>query len=125
MSEIRSKIWCSNCGLLEGLYHCCLGVFYCDVKCEDEHWNTGHAKLCKIKRIGMNVSLEAIKFAVFGKVMDVEENLNAGLSRSVFITYFTRDAVRSALNVSFFGMSVHLEAIKEKWRINAWMSKTW
>jgi hypothetical protein len=34
--------------------------------------------------------------------MDVEENLNAGLSRSGFLTYFTREAVRSALNVSFF-----------------------
>jgi hypothetical protein len=48
----------------------------------------------------MNIPFEAIKekFAVFGKVMDVEENLNAGLSRSVFITYFTREAVLSALN---------------------------
>jgi hypothetical protein len=34
--------------------------------------------------------------------MDVEENLNAGLSRSGFLTYFTREAVRSALNVSFY-----------------------
>jgi hypothetical protein len=36
----------------------------------------------------MNIPFEAIKekLAVFGKVMDVEENLNAGLSRSVFIS---------------------------------------
>ncbi|EFX81154.1 hypothetical protein DAPPUDRAFT_242682 [Daphnia pulex] len=59
-----------------------------------------------IKRIGMNVSLEAIKFAVFGKekfsvfgkVMEVDEKLNAGLSRSVAITFYSRDAVLAALN---------------------------
>jgi hypothetical protein len=29
------------------MYHCCLGVFYCDGKCQEEQWNTGHAKLCR------------------------------------------------------------------------------
>jgi hypothetical protein len=38
---------------------------------------------------------------MFGKVMDVEENRDAGLSRSVFIT-FNKEAVRRALTVSFF-----------------------
>jgi hypothetical protein len=33
--------------------------------------------------------------------MEVEENLNQGLSRSVTITFFDKDAVVAALNVSF------------------------
>ncbi|EFX81281.1 hypothetical protein DAPPUDRAFT_102629 [Daphnia pulex] len=53
-----------------------------------------------VQRIGLNVPLEAIKekFSQFGKVLDVEENLNEGFSRSVCVTYFTRDAVLNALN---------------------------
>jgi hypothetical protein len=34
--------------------------------------------------------------------MEVGENSNAGLSRSVTITFYSRDAVLAALNVSFF-----------------------
>jgi hypothetical protein len=42
------------------------------------------------------------KFSVFGKVMEVGENPNAGLIRSVAITFYSRDAVLAALHVSFF-----------------------
>jgi hypothetical protein len=35
-------------------------------------------------------------------VMEVDENLNAGFSRSVTITFYSRDAVLAALNVSCF-----------------------
>jgi hypothetical protein len=34
--------------------------------------------------------------------MEVDENLNAGFSRSVTITFYSRDAVLAALNVSCF-----------------------
>lgn len=53
-----------------------------------------------VKRIGMSVRLEAIrdKFSVYGRVMEVEENVNQGLSRSVAITFFDKDAVQAALD---------------------------
>ncbi|EFX75620.1 hypothetical protein DAPPUDRAFT_250231 [Daphnia pulex] len=38
------------------------------------------------------------KFSVFGKVMEVGENPNAGLIRSVTITFYSRDAVLAALH---------------------------
>ncbi len=38
---------------------------------------------------------------MFGKVLDVEENVAPGLSRSVFVTYYEREAVGRALNVNF------------------------
>ncbi|EFX75593.1 hypothetical protein DAPPUDRAFT_107815 [Daphnia pulex] len=37
-------------------------------------------------------------FSVYGKVMEVGENANPGLSRSVTITFYSRDAVLAALN---------------------------
>lgn len=39
---------------------------------------------------------------MFEKVLDIEENVNAGLNRSVFVTYYHQDAVRRALTASFF-----------------------
>ncbi|EFX62994.1 hypothetical protein DAPPUDRAFT_269268 [Daphnia pulex] len=53
-----------------------------------------------VKNIGVSVPLEAIKetFSVYGKVMEVGENANPGLSRSVTITFYSRDAVLAALN---------------------------
>jgi F0F1-type ATP synthase delta subunit len=52
-----------------------------------------------VKRIGLNVPMEAIMdvFETFGKVLDVEENTNVGLTRSVFATFFHQDAVHHAL----------------------------
>ena len=57
-----------------------------------------------VQRICVKFPLNQIKekFAVFGRILDAEENPEPGLGRSVYITYFTRDAVLSALNVSFF-----------------------
>ena len=37
---------------------------------------------------------------MFFMVLDVEENREAGLSRSVFVTSFNKEAVRRALTVS-------------------------
>ena len=37
---------------------------------------------------------------MFGKVLDVKENREASLSRSVFIISFNKEAVRRALTVS-------------------------
>ena len=39
---------------------------------------------------------------MFGKVLDVEENVTPGLSRSEFVTYYEREAVARALNVILF-----------------------
>ncbi len=39
---------------------------------------------------------------MFEKVLDVEENVAPGLSRSVFVTDYEREAVARALNVNFF-----------------------
>ena len=38
---------------------------------------------------------------MFGKVLDVQENLSPGLSRSVFVTFYDREAAARALSVSF------------------------
>jgi RNA recognition motif-containing protein len=52
-----------------------------------------------VKRIGLNVPMEAIMdvFERFGKVLDVEENVNPGLNRSVFVTFYHQDSVHRAL----------------------------
>ena len=39
---------------------------------------------------------------MFGNVLDVEENVRPGLSRSVFVTFYEREAVARALNEIFF-----------------------
>ena len=53
-----------------------------------------------VQRICVNYPLDQIKakFAVFGRILDAGENPDPGLGRSVFITYFTREAVLNALN---------------------------
>lgn len=38
---------------------------------------------------------------MFGKILDIEENTNVGLTRSVFITFFHQDSVRQARTASF------------------------
>jgi hypothetical protein len=53
-----------------------------------------------VKRIAMHVPLEVIKdkFSFFGRIMDIEENPRAsGIKRSVFITFFEREAVQMTL----------------------------
>jgi hypothetical protein len=48
----------------------------------------------------MHVPLEVIKdkFSFFGRIMDIEENPRAsGIKRSVFITFFEREAVQMTL----------------------------
>ena len=39
---------------------------------------------------------------MFGNVLDVEENVRPGLSRSGFVTFYEREAVARALNEIFF-----------------------
>jgi hypothetical protein len=41
-------------------------------------------------------------FERFGKVLDIEENRNIGLTRSVFITFYHQNAVHRALTASFY-----------------------
>ena len=77
-----------------------------------------------VKRIAMSVSLDSIKviyfylilaFFIFNskffylgqiqhvrEMLDVEENVTPGLSRSEFVTYYEREAVARALNVILF-----------------------
>ncbi|EFX63043.1 hypothetical protein DAPPUDRAFT_269180 [Daphnia pulex] len=150
MSEIRSKIWCSNEKL----------AVFGKVMDVEENLNAGRSGFLTIlshpdivivpatspfvilfarygifskevedgcaepdpRRHGSNpqtygrfLETSTRKFAVFGKVMDVEKNLNAGLSRSVFITYYTQAAIRSALN---FPEPIFLN--RESLKISAW-----
>ena len=50
-------------------------------------------------------------FAVFGRILDAEENPQPGLGRSVYKTYFTRDAILKALN-SIEPMLINGEVVK-------------
>ncbi|EFX68815.1 hypothetical protein DAPPUDRAFT_114239 [Daphnia pulex] len=54
-----------------------------------------------VKNIGVGVPLETIqeKFSVFGKVLEVGENPNPGLIRSVTITFYSKDSVVAAINM--------------------------
>jgi hypothetical protein len=53
-----------------------------------------------VQRICVKFPLDQIKekFAVFGRILDAEENPQPGFDRSVYKTYFTRDAILKALN---------------------------
>ena len=65
----------------------------------------------------MHVPLEVIKdkFSFFGRIMDIEENPRAGIKRSVFITFFEREAVQMTLTTK------SLVLIGENLKVMAWM----
>lgn len=70
-----------------------------------------------VKRIAMHIPLEVIKdkFSLFGRIMDIEKNPRAGINRSVFITFFEREAVQMTLTTKPLVLN------GENLKVMAWM----
>lgn len=47
MDELKSKQWCVQCGR-EALFYCCWNTAYCDILCQQTHWQT-HQRKCTQK----------------------------------------------------------------------------
>jgi len=49
VTAIKKKQWCYNCEE-EAMYHCCWNTSYCSNKCQQDHWQKEHKRMCRRKR---------------------------------------------------------------------------
>ena len=56
MASLTVETWqCDACGKESDIkLQCCGGcksVYYCDAKCQQQHWNAGHKNECKVMKL--------------------------------------------------------------------------
>ena len=56
MASLTVETWqCDACGKESDIkLQCCGGcksVYYCDAKCQQQHWNAGHKNECKVMKV--------------------------------------------------------------------------
>ena len=56
MASLTVETWqCDACGKesVTKLQCCggCKSVYYCDTKCQQQHWNAGHKSKCKVMKL--------------------------------------------------------------------------
>ncbi|CAH1788122.1 unnamed protein product [Owenia fusiformis] len=49
ISATKKKQWCYLCES-EATYHCCWNTSYCSTKCQHDHWQKEHKRVCRRKR---------------------------------------------------------------------------
>ena len=59
MASLTVETWqCDACGKesITKLQGCggCKSVYYCDKKCQQQHWNAGHKNECKVMKLKKN-----------------------------------------------------------------------
>ena len=67
MASLTVETWqCDACGKesVTKLQCCggCKSVYYCDAKCQQQHWNAGHKNECKVMKAQKSQNMQIYSF---------------------------------------------------------------